>query len=346
MTWKAGDSVSLPIWLYGPTGLALTFANVAAFNAAGWVLSWIQGAAILSTQPTYTITPDPTSAGLDGRHFLTYALPAGVSSIDVQMPTGAFYSFDQVQIVCSNDEDSLAAGFARGSAVTSSNVTTSTLADQSCTEGDGFAFLLPAVLPSQLAFYDATNKTITTFATLADISATAWTVACQARRIENNGELPTVPVAFSLLAAIQSKSGNTLVVGWDAPPTGCQIDDIQGTATAALSGGGIGSITVTAGGVYFGSAPTVSIAGTGTGATATAVLTNGIVTAITVTNAGTGYTGTPTVTLSSNPATAAASRRFLCDVQLVPPSTAGFSTTKLTVFSFGLVLLRQQTTTP
>ena len=63
----------------------------------------------------------------------------------------------------------------------------------------------------------------------------------------------------------------------------------------------VASITVTAGGSGYTSAPTISISGGGgTGATATATINeiSGIVTDITVTNIGTGYTSTPTVTIT------------------------------------------------
>jgi hypothetical protein len=71
------------------------------------------------------------------------------------------------------------------------------------------------------------------------------------------------------------------------------------TATAAVSGGGVASITVAAGGAGYAVAPTVTIAGGGgTGATATATVAGGAVTAISVATAGTGYTSAPTVTIT------------------------------------------------
>jgi hypothetical protein len=66
------------------------------------------------------------------------------------------------------------------------------------------------------------------------------------------------------------------------------------------------SITVTAGGSGYGTAPTVAFSGGGgTGAAATAVLTAGVVTSITVDAAGSGYTSTPAVTLSGGGGTGA-----------------------------------------
>lgn len=71
------------------------------------------------------------------------------------------------------------------------------------------------------------------------------------------------------------------------------------TATSALSGGGVSSVTVTSTGRGYTSAPAVVFdGGGGTGASATATIdSNGYVTGISVTAAGTGYTSAPTVFL-------------------------------------------------
>lgn len=72
------------------------------------------------------------------------------------------------------------------------------------------------------------------------------------------------------------------------------------TATATLSGTSVGSITVSAGGSGYTTAPGVTItSATGTGATAVATVSGGVVTGITVTNAGTGYATAPTVTIGT-----------------------------------------------
>jgi hypothetical protein len=71
------------------------------------------------------------------------------------------------------------------------------------------------------------------------------------------------------------------------------------TATAALSAGAVASISVTAGGVGYATAPVVTITGDGTSATATATIVAGVVTAITVTNGGSGYS-TATVSITSS----------------------------------------------
>ena len=74
--------------------------------------------------------------------------------------------------------------------------------------------------------------------------------------------------------------------------------------TAAVDGG-IHVVKVTAGGSGYGSAPSVTITGDGTGATANSTISGGIVTAVTITNPGTGYTRA-SVAFGSGAATATA----------------------------------------
>jgi hypothetical protein len=79
--------------------------------------------------------------------------------------------------------------------------------------------------------------------------------------------------------------------GYDGGSTGA-------TGTASVSGGAVTSVTVTAGGMQYQSAPLVTFSGGGgTGAAATALLTGGVVTAVNVTNGGSGYTSPPVVTI-------------------------------------------------
>lgn len=69
---------------------------------------------------------------------------------------------------------------------------------------------------------------------------------------------------------------------------------------------GIASISVTAGGSSYTSAPAVTITGPGSGATATAVLTGNAVTSVTVNTAGSGYDNTTTISFSGGAGTGAA----------------------------------------
>jgi hypothetical protein len=84
-------------------------------------------------------------------------------------------------------------------------------------------------------------------------------------------------------------------------------NDHTAVVNTAPPGGSLSSVTVSAGGSGYTSAPTVTInGGGGTGATATANLTGGAVSTITVTNRGQDYTSLPTVTFSSGGGTGAA----------------------------------------
>jgi hypothetical protein len=73
------------------------------------------------------------------------------------------------------------------------------------------------------------------------------------------------------------------------------LQAIANTETYPMTGG-VGGVTVTAGGTLYTSAPTVTFTGgNGTGAAATATVSGGAVTAITMTAWGSGYTSAPTV---------------------------------------------------
>jgi uncharacterized repeat protein (TIGR01451 family) len=88
----------------------------------------------------------------------------------------------------------------------------------------------------------------------------------------------------------------TTVVMIAAPASGTQA-----TATATISSGGIGSITVANGGSGYSQAspPAVTITGAGSGAVAAAVVNaSGVVTGINVTSAGTGYVAPAKVTIT------------------------------------------------
>jgi hypothetical protein len=79
----------------------------------------------------------------------------------------------------------------------------------------------------------------------------------------------------------------------------------QWDVQAAAVDGAIHVVKVTSGGSAYGSAPSVTITGDGTGATANCTVSGGVVTAVTVTNPGSGYT-TASVTFGSGAAAATA----------------------------------------
>jgi hypothetical protein len=75
--------------------------------------------------------------------------------------------------------------------------------------------------------------------------------------------------------------------------------DLTAQATASLLGGGVGSVSVSAGGGAYTSAPTVVFSGGGgSGAAGSAVMLGGSVIGVSVTAAGSGYTSAPTVSFT------------------------------------------------
>lgn len=75
--------------------------------------------------------------------------------------------------------------------------------------------------------------------------------------------------------------------------------------------GGINYIRVTNGGSGYGSVPTVTITGDGTGATATAVVNGGVVTGINISTAGTNYTFATVIISGGSPSSAAAASAII-----------------------------------
>jgi len=133
---------------------------------------------------------------------------------------------------------------------------------------------------------------------------------CQCELFEYNDE--DLDTGVAEIDAVELAFANSIKLIMDPGGTGDFTvgEEIIGdlylaTATATLSGDGVGSITVTDGGEHYKTAlpPTVTITGGGgNGATATATVSAaGIVTGITVTAPGTGYTTVPTVTIDYSP---------------------------------------------
>lgn len=73
-------------------------------------------------------------------------------------------------------------------------------------------------------------------------------------------------------------------------------------AIATVNTGAVSAINVSYAGTNYGTVPTVTITGVGSGAAAVAVIENGIVTGINVTAPGTGYTSPPTVQITGGAA--------------------------------------------
>lgn len=345
---KVGDPTTFPLQLTTIYGVPLRYLTLAAFLADGWSLECtILGAVVTLT--TSALIPDPAKA--DGMHLLTFTVPAqGVVFIRATNPSPLYVSginpFLDVSVA---DLDSLAAQINAGVGTPVSGGSVTTVNDLPLVEGDGAqaSYTIPA---SALKVFDNSGKLIFSFATLADVAATSWTIAAQARYTTENGELPSNAVAFSFQAQVLNKATNLVGIGWQTAPAGAIVDDLlPGAPTVTVSGGAVtGATGGTGGHIYGTNAVTVTLTPTsgGTGAVLTAVIDrNGAITGYTVTSAGSAYAAAPTAALSVASDGSVSVRRFAFDIQLVPPTGSGYAA-KLTVITAFVALQRQQTTTP
>ena len=133
-----------------------------------------------------------------------------------------------------------------------------------------------------------------------------WEMQCEIFEYSNEdldtgiADIDAIEYAFSNSTAFVMGSGGTgaftvgeIVIG--------ELNIAVGSS--ALSGDGVGSVTITDGGEYYTSAPAVTFTGGGgSGAAGTAVISaGGLVTGVTINTAGTGYTSAPTVTFGNSP---------------------------------------------
>lgn len=351
MTFRSGDIVSLELKLasiFGPA-YAPTYANYAAFVAAGWAVSFWKAGAVLSIQPTISaLVPDTAN---DGTHYLSVTLPQGVCVARIIPPasrTDLYSVYDFQLIVPYADTDTIQATLnaTSGTVVTGSTVTT--VSDIAFIEGDSFQvqFTVPT---SALKIFDLTNKLIYQYADLSDISAAAWTIAAQARYPTENGQIPGAPVAFSFQAAVLDKVNRYVGIGWQTAPSGAVVDDILPSAPTVTVAGNLitGATGGTGGHIYGTNAIVIALTGGGgTGGALAATVVNGQVTGYTVTTAGTGYATPPTAALSIQSDGTILSRSFKFDVQLQPPAGSTYAGAKLSAINGNIVVYRQQTTTP
>lgn len=349
---KVGDSATVLIKLstvYGPT---LKYSSYAAFLADGWSIEATLGG-VAQTLVVSSLIPDAASVAsgnFDGSHLVTFTvLGAGVVTLKPVNPNKLYLSaYDVVIVAGVADTDSLAAQINSGVGAQVPGGSVSTVADLNLVEGDSAQaqYTIPA---SALKVFDNASKLIYSFGNLADIGGQPWTIACQARYLTENGELPTAAVAFSFQAQVLDKVNNVVGIGWLTPPAGAVIDDVLPAAPTVTVAGGL--ITGTTGGLgghlYGTNVPTVALAGGGgVNGVLTPIVVNGAVTGYTVTNPGSGYGSAPTATLSVQSDGGVSARKFALDIQLVPPVGSTYAAAKLTVITGFVNLLRQQTTTP
>ena len=156
-----------------------------------------------------------------------------------------------------------------------------------------------------LAQYPAPGSTV------GDVGVDAWTAMVATTDYTANSQANgmgtdlTSSLTVTTVAATDTATSRRITVGNTA-------------------GSAVGSITVTAGGSGYTTAPTVSLTGGGgTGATATAVLAGSAVTSITITAGGSGYTTAPTVSITGGGGSGATATAVLTALYITRLQTRG-----------------------
>jgi len=229
MTWKQGDTVSLPVYIESGAGVPLVFANAAAFVAAGWAATWYNGATALVTQPTYTLSP----IGSTGWHAIGFALPGvGVTHLRFIAPSSEVANpADYLLVSPIYDTDAINSNvtslFTQNPVpVSVASVRTTTITS---TEGRSFveSFTIDAAL---LRVLDTTSDVVYTWANLADIGGNPWRIYASARATDAASQLPSNPVTFSYSAEITSKTNRTIAIGFTSSvPAGAVVSASDGT---------------------------------------------------------------------------------------------------------------------
>lgn len=230
MTWKAGDTVALVAYFESAAGVPQVYANLAAFVAAGWSLTFYSAAVALASQPTVIMAP----IGTGGVHSMSFILPYGVDSMIWNPPSGfrsdpAF----QVLIVPAQDADSLAASIA--AAVGGPSAATGTTSfDFTTIEADNFIPQQFTVSLTSLQVLDTTSKIVFQYPDLSDIGGQPWTIAASARGAWNR--LPASSITFAYSPVITDKVNRKIAIGFGiSAPAGAVVLNPDGTADSTGS---------------------------------------------------------------------------------------------------------------
>ncbi len=224
MTWKAGDTVSLPVYLLAANGSPKLYANWAAFLADGWALTFYRTATALASQPTVTLLP----VGAAGCHTVTFILPQGVDHILITPPgTARSDPADILLVVGNTDNDSLASSIAAVTGRPTVPVGAQAF-NFTIIEGDNFLPVEFTIQSTQLQFLDTGSSSIVGYNDLSDIGGFPWTVVASARGSWN--ELPASAVNFSFDVVITSKTLNKVAVSFaGSVPAGAKVVNADGT---------------------------------------------------------------------------------------------------------------------
>lgn len=206
----AGQQVEAELRL-SQNGTPLSYANYAAFFAAGWDL--IYRAAQTTQSFTYTIQPHPTaSLAAEGVHLVVFTLINGQGPLSVKKPTtgtgwankpvGWQVGAEQVDL----DQTYSALLSSVGVAVAESNVVT---ADYTVIEGDSFS-----------RQFTARETALTGFGfTCENLDDGTLTLSCEIRLPTNRQGTPDAYAALTVVTATTG-ADPVLRISWSTFPTG------------------------------------------------------------------------------------------------------------------------------
>jgi hypothetical protein len=145
---------------------------------------------------------------------------------------------------------------------------------------------------------NATTTTLLPSGTTGSVTVTASAATFAATDV---GRILRIKCGGAWLWGPISGYSSTTSVTWDIQPAAGSMAPYVATGTANVSGSNVVSVTVTDGGSGYGvKPPAVSFSGGGgSGASAYASLSNGVVTTITMTAVGSSYSSAPTVTIAA-----------------------------------------------
>ena len=220
---RATDPIMFDVALLDTAGAGLSYANKAAFEAAGWSLSFRDPATgnALGSQPAYTITP---VAGVTGRHTVLVTLgtsawyaritPPSVDHDFAILPGGIWDG-------SSYDADDV---FARLSTVfgVSNGSTVNSVALPNLVEGDSYlaTVTVPAAYLARMGWTDLTGATLTGTIRRPE-DTTTGTPACT---LDATGTSPNG------LLAVNGTDNKAVDISWTTYPTGMVFTTPERTA--------------------------------------------------------------------------------------------------------------------
>jgi uncharacterized repeat protein (TIGR01451 family) len=285
------------------TQLQFLYNGAAApFNSGGTVcmqpvrMSLVKVADKLAVTPgadqlTYTLQYKNPSAATITNVVITDPIPTGMNYVASTVSTGS------IGVVGQNVTWTIGT-------VASGGTGTATITVQTTTGITGTSVTNTATLSST----ETPNVTAstTTFVSRPDVRIS--------KRASGNNFVPGQSFTYTVDVV---NAGNGLATGVVMTDTLPAFINATGSTAPTTS---VASVSMISGGSGYTSSPTVTIAGTGTGATASAVLSGGVISGIVVTNPGTGYTGTPTVSITGGGGTGATASVTLRSVTINNPT--------------------------